>query len=155
MNCLNHCPSRNCFSYRSSSKLKSLDRQLLLKSWIKIETRLQCPAMLVYIHIQGETHEVLQSDSSHEHVNATRRCTTPLCSVFKTSDEWDFWRKVNRKSRPCSLATSFTRSNITRLLFMGFCQRTGDGGSTYHVWRHIRKNTPSMYRNYTTNVGWS
>ena len=25
--------------------------------------------------------------------------------------------------------------------------------STYHAWRHGRKNTPSMYRNYTTNVG--
>ena len=24
---------------------------------------------------------------SHEHVDATRRCTTPLCTVFKTSDE--------------------------------------------------------------------
>ena len=23
----------------------------------------------------------------HEHVDATRWCTTPLCSVFKTSDE--------------------------------------------------------------------
>ena len=27
---------------------------------------------------------------SHEHVDAKRRCTTPLCSVFKTNDEWDF-----------------------------------------------------------------
>ena len=27
---------------------------------------------------------------SHEHVDATRWCTTPLCSVFKTSDEGDF-----------------------------------------------------------------
>ena len=43
---------------------------------------------------------------SHEHVDATRRCTTPLCSVFKTSDEWDFLRKVGRTRRPCSLATS-------------------------------------------------
>ena len=53
---------------------------------------------------------------SHEHVDATRRCTTPLCSVFKTSDEWNFWRKVDRTRRPCSLATSFTRSNITRYM---------------------------------------
>ena len=92
---------------------------------------------------------------SHEHVDVTRRCTTLLCSVFKTSDVWDFWRKVDRMGRPCSLATSFTRSNITRLLFMGFCQRTRNGGNTYHAWRHERMNTPSMYRNYTTNVGWS
>ena len=43
----------------------------------------------------------------------------------------------------------------TRLLFMGFFQRTRFGGSTYHAQRHERKNQPSMYRNYTTNVGWS
>ena len=70
---------------------------------------------------------------SHEHVDATRRCTTRLCSVFKTNDEWDFWRKVYRTRRPRSLDRSFARSNITRLLFMGFCWRTRSGGSTYHV----------------------
>ena len=92
---------------------------------------------------------------SHEDVDATLWCTTLLCSVFKTNDEWDFWRKVNRTRRSCSLATSFARSNITRLLFMGFCQRTHNGSSTYHAWRHERKNTPSMCRNCTTNFGWS
>ena len=92
---------------------------------------------------------------SHKHVDATRRCTTLLCSVLKTSDKWDFWRKVDRTRRPCSLVTSFARSNITRLLFMKFCRRKRNGGSTCHAWRHERKNTPSMYRNYTTNVGWS
>ena len=66
-----------------------------------------------------------------------------------------FWRKVDRTRRPCSLATSFAKSNIIRLLFLGFCQRTRYGGSNYHAWRHERKNTPSMYRNYTKNVGWS
>ena len=81
--------------------------------------------------------------------------TQTFCKTFKTSDEWDFWRKLNRTRRPCSLATSFARSNITRLLFMGFCQRTRNGGSTYHAWWYERKNTPSMYRNYTTNVGGS
>ena len=91
----------------------------------------------------------------HEHADATLRYTTPLCSEFKTIDEWDFWRKVDRTRRPCSLATSFARSNIARLLFMGFYQRTRNGGSTYHAWRHERKTTPSMYRNYITNVGWS
>ena len=91
---------------------------------------------------------------SHDHVDVTRHCTTPLCSVFKTSGEWDFWRKVDRMSQPCSLATSFARSNITRLLFPGFCQRKRNGGSTHHAWWHGRKNTPSMYRNYTTNVRW-
>ena len=85
-------------------------------------------------------------------LDATRRCTTSLCSVFKTSDEWDFWRIMDRTRWPCSLATSFARSNITRLLFIGFCQRTRNGGSTYRAWRHERKNTPSMYRNDTTNV---
>ena len=29
----------------------------------------------------------LHQACSHEHVDTTRRCTTPLCSVFKTSDE--------------------------------------------------------------------
>ena len=51
----------------------------------------------------------------HQHGNAKRQCTTPLCSLFKTSDEWDFYRKVDRTRWPCSLASSFTRSNITRL----------------------------------------
>ena len=76
---------------------------------------------------------------SHQHVDATRRCITPLCSVFKASDEWYFWRKVDRTRRPCSLVTSFARSNITRLLFMGFCQRTSNGGGTYHAWRHEKE----------------
>ena len=31
------------------------------------------------------------------------------------------------------LAISFARSNITRLLFIGFCQRTRSDGSTYHA----------------------
>ena len=61
------------------------------------------------------------------------------CSVFKTSDEWDFWRKVDSTRRPCSLATSFARPNITSVLFMGFCQRTRNGGNTYHTWRHKKK----------------
>ena len=38
---------------------------------------------------------------------------------------------------------------------LGFHQITRNGGSTYHAWRHERKNTPSIYRHYTTNFGWS
>ena len=89
---------------------------------------------------------------SHEQVDATRRCTTPLCSVLKTCDECDFGRKVDRTRRPCSLDTSFARSNTTRLLLMGVWQRTCNGGMTYHAWRHERKNTQGMYRNYTTKA---
>ena len=34
-------------------------------------------------------------------------------------------------------------------------RRTRNGARTYHAWQHERKNTPSMYRNYTTNDSWS
>ena len=88
------------------------------------------------------------------YANFPQNVLPQLCSVFKTTYEWDFWWKVDKKKLTCSSATSFAKSNITRLLFMGFCRRTRNGGSTYHSWRHERKNTPSMYRNYNTNVGW-
>ena len=61
---------------------------------------------------------------SHAHVDPPRRCTTPLCSVFKTSDEWDFWRKLDRTRRPCSLpppSPDLTSSNYFLWGFVNEC----------------------------------